>query len=159
MDRLTHPESILNLSYWSQVVELLLPEIAQKKRYHARRAAKLRPLEKIGEELPSQEEVREFKLYQYHLQSANLFYAIETTLNYLIEGTTDLSGWYGALQHQQQLADGRTHQMIIDLEYLYKEVEFWKGNFFQESSLHTETTDVSLNLLKQLKSQSHDCKL
>ncbi len=160
MDKLRDPDPILNLPFWQSVVATLLKEIEQKKVYHARQAAATQPLERVGDELPTPTEAQQYQRYQYHIETANLFFALGQTLSLLLEGAEDLHSWYLTLQHQSNLRiNQRLQQLIIDHDRLYKEVLFWQQNYHQEIQLHTETTAIAYRLAKRLKALSNDRKI
>lgn len=158
LDKLKDPESILNIPFWLNLVETLIKEIDRKKVYHAKQAVKFQPKGNIGE-LPTKEESTQFKRYQYNLETANLYYAIEKTLSCLIEGTEELSIWCNQLKHREHLhINKKLSQLVIDYNEAYKEARFWHRNFLDEVKSHQFMTDLSIDLARRLKKASHDSK-
>lgn len=157
LKKLQDPEPIINIGYWMELKLLVTSELTGRKKYHAERAFQLKPVLADGEDLPTEEESKQYKTYQHHIRSANLFHATVLFIEAITKGLKEINEYYQIEKHRGNIKQSdNVMLMISDINKLYKEVDFWQRNWKSEAALYQDLLHLFISQTQQIKAQPHD---
>ena len=157
LDKLNHPDPILNFQYWKDIKELLVRELEKRKRSHAIKAVSLKAPDRVGGDLPTKEELQQHRRYQYHLTEANFAHAMIYFLDLFFEESRELLADYHREKNNNYVKASKTHhKMMLDLERLTKTVAFLHKSYLHECAMHNTFLDIAINLNTKLRSYDRE---